>query len=196
MRRIKKGGTLPDASEAYVAIVRLDGKVVSMSGMLITVLPPTIFDFSSLILTNGAYVSFPIAQRIDTAGYESGFLQVRIHPNGSNTIDRANDSIKVVVTPHGYTPDDPGTDFGSVTPNTPTLAVVPLANSYTSPDFQVMAIGTTGFGGLLKVSVIGARGQTASGNIIAKLSIDLALKTGGDARAMAARMPGCFTGYR
>jgi len=160
-----------------------------MSGMLLCIVPPTVFNFDNLIGTIGKSVSVPIAQRIDTSGYESGVLQVRVH---SVNLTGA-DTITVTITPHGYTPDDPGLDFGSVGTVLQTITVT----DGNAPDYQNVALTTsnTPFGNLLRINVNGNRLATQTTVLNAKLSIDLTLKTGGAARPMTARMPGAFLGY-
>src|SRR5438270_11790888 len=48
-----------------------------MSGMTLTVCPPTLFDFGNVLASNN--MSFNVATRIDASGFESGVLVVRQH---------------------------------------------------------------------------------------------------------------------
>lgn len=161
-----------------------------MSGVLVTVVPPAMYDFASLTNTNGITMTFVVASRIDTTGAESGVLQVRAH---TITLTNSGDRIDVDVSLHGYTPDDPGTDYGQVGASMANVNfLAPLSPG--APLYKTTAL-TGRFGGQLKVTVKATRGNNMLTALQAKLSIDLMLKTGGAARYPMARLPGTFLGY-
>ena len=161
-----------------------------MSGQLITVVPPTLYDLTSLNNVNLATMSFIVASRIDTTGVESGVLQVRVH---AINIQTAGDRIDIDASLHGYSPDDPGTDFGQVGASMANVNFIGIQQ--TPPLYSTISLSGN-FGGQLKIVVKGTRGSAVSTTLSAKLSIDLVLKTGAAARDPMARMPGTFLGYR
>src|SRR5689334_15726410 len=120
-----------------------------MSGMLISVVPPTLYDFVSL--ATGQSVAFNVASRIDTTGVEAAVLQVRVHTVNLNT----GDSITVDAVPHGYSPDDPGTDFGQVGT---TMATASFAGQLTVGGLYTTTALSGQFGALLRIAVKATRG--------------------------------------
>jgi len=158
-------------------------------GTLVSVLPPTRFDFSTLNEALGGSVSLTLARRIDVTGFTNATLGVRVH---AATFTNANDTVQVSVTTDGYTPDDAGRDYGA---SGDTLAAATIAQSTPVPDYQTQAFVSQSFGALLQVIVIGSRLDLAAGTIAVTLSIDLWLKCRGHVAAPHARRPGTFLGY-
>ncbi len=166
-----------------------------MSGIILTVLPPTTYTFSSL---QGASATqfLTLAEHIDVSQFESGILQVRLHA-ATNT----QDTINVAVLPDGYTPDDPNPGSGSTMgwdaiPFAQVIAIcnVAIGTSPTVPSFLTAAF-TAPFPDLVRIGLLCQRGAGAASTTFVRISVDLALKTGDDAAPMLPRTPGAYIGY-
>ena len=159
-----------------------------MSGILLTVIPPTTYSFSPLVSSTFA-VKMPIASRIDVLGYESGSLVVRAH--AMNLPDSGGgDTLNVRVLADGWNCDDPGVDFGQ---SGALLASTLFTSPLTTPSFNVSALSP--LPALIRLELIGARSTASAATMTVRLSIELSLKTGNDAPIMLPRSPGAYVGY-
>lgn len=146
-----------------------------MAGTTLCLLPPTTFDFNDLTLHASNPQAIVIAQRIEVSGWESAILGVRVHSTGTIS---AGDRIEVAAYVHGYSIDEPGTDFSGTTGQQVGLLQNVVTNTSAVPDYRVVGLDQQ-FGALVKVVLLAYR-TTANPPtaFTVKLSMDLDLKTG------------------
>ena len=159
------------------------------SGMVMRLLPRTVFDFT-LHTNAGGSIRFPIAQHIDVSVFQEAVFIIRLH---SGTVCNVANGFTFNVLYDGYDFDDPATVFSQI--NLPggasPIGNLQVGTPATVPFVQHIPVGTN-FGRflMLQLQVIGVAGGT--GTLIT--SVDLALK-GGDPNDMAIS-PNTFRGYR
>jgi len=158
-----------------------------MSGIVLSVIPPTTFSFSGAQAS--AIMVVPIASRIDLSGFETGALQVRLHTNSS--VAQA-DTIAINVFPDGYTPDDPGTPWDTLAANA--IQSVNFSGPAPGPPLYQAAALIAPFPNLARINLVCTKAGV-TGTSIWRLSIDLMLRTGDDAGPMLPRSPGAYVGY-
>ncbi|MBX3268610.1 MAG: hypothetical protein KF729_00015 [Sandaracinaceae bacterium] len=134
---------------------------------MIRVTPPRDFYFDGLADQQSLQVV--VAEGIDVTGFDLLDLLVRVHadaaiPNGA--------SIEVAVLSDGHTLDDPSRDFFT----NPIGVVIFDSNSVPAAGTLRLERVDPPLGSMLAVRVKGSRDQTG-GNIRARLSVDLVMKT-------------------
>src|SRR5438128_1010650 len=89
-----------------------------MSGIIISVIPPTFFTFTPTTSSTFS-VTMPIASRVDLTGYDSGALVVRVSTM-TFTAAGGTDTLTVNVLADGWDADNPNLDFSATGTNVAT----------------------------------------------------------------------------
>lgn len=141
-----------------------------MSGILLSVVPKRVVDFSTLLAPGPASEDLILADRVEITPWREVTVRVRLHSLSMP----ANASIQVLVFPQSYTTEEPGLTFLA---NSSTDAA-PFTTSTAAPTMVAVALPMLSggpFASLARVVARGVRGATA-GTIQAALSVDFAVK--------------------
>lgn len=133
-----------------------------MAGVIIPLWNKKSWNFDNL--TAGTSETHVAVKALSSERYTEGLIVVRAH---TRDIVNASSKIEVVAFTTAPSSEDPAVDFVSTTAS----GTATVANGSTT---TVATVGLSGFGGFLRIHVIGTR--VSSGNCKADLSADLVLK--------------------